>query len=123
MAKLKNLESLNLWSNKLTSLPSWLGKLSKLEHLDYSWNPIKSAPAIEKLTQLETLRVSDNQLPGLIDKIEGLQNLSWFYRSKSRTDVNIQLNNPQTRASELESLREIAEDPSAWCPHSLKLSQ
>jgi len=55
------LQSLSLRDNKIATLPEWLGDLAQLRELDLYSNDLTSLPAsLAKLTNIETLRISDN---------------------------------------------------------------
>ena len=72
----KTLRSLNLSSNYLQTFPDFLYNLTTLVDIDISFNMIESLPNIGKLTSLERLWATNNQLAGSFpDEFVNLENL------------------------------------------------
>lgn len=85
-----NTFELNLQNKGLTSLPSEIGKLTKLTTFDVSHNNLTGAlPAeIGQFTKLEILDASDNSLTGIPAEIGRLTNLQTVDFSNNRiTDL------------------------------------
>jgi len=62
----KHLSSLNIRANKLTVLPEWLGQLSRLRSLEISQNQLTVLPkSLERLSQLQDLHFWENSLTEL----------------------------------------------------------
>ncbi len=59
LEKLKQLESLNLWNNQLTSVKG-LEKLIQLTELNLGGNQLTSVEGLEKLVQLTVLFLNNN---------------------------------------------------------------
>ena len=55
-------KELNLWNNKLTSIPSDLSKLTELEWLNLGKNNLTSIPDLSKLTELKGLYLWDSPI-------------------------------------------------------------
>jgi Leucine-rich repeat (LRR) protein len=72
-----------LWlnDNRLTSLPSELGQLSKLTYLNLDRNPLTALPdSLGRLSNLTWLRLNQNRLTALPTDLSGLaQNLKTLY--------------------------------------------
>jgi len=76
IAKLTELENLNLSNNQLTSLPSELFSLKKLKYLQLDHNQFKTiSSSISDLSTLENLNLSYNELTSLPNEIYDLKNL------------------------------------------------
>lgn len=60
----KYLRNLNMCSNNFTEFPRFLSDLKSLVDLDISFNQITDLPRIEKLTNLERLWMTNNNLTG-----------------------------------------------------------
>lgn len=76
LIELKNLEKLNLHTNKFTSIPREVFSFKKLKELSIGYNQIDSIPLdIAMLTALERLYVSGNNLSSLPDTLLTLPNL------------------------------------------------
>lgn len=75
-----NVTELNLSGNNLTgSLPSEIGKLTKLEILNVSNNNMTGIPAeIGQLSKLRILNYANNQITGLPNELGNLSNLEQF---------------------------------------------
>ncbi|PKM60716.1 MAG: hypothetical protein CVU99_06745 [Firmicutes bacterium HGW-Firmicutes-4] len=70
IGQLKNLTTLDLSNNNISSLPDELGSLTKLTGLNLSSNNINTVPdAFYLLTELTNLNMAGNSLTGLSDKI------------------------------------------------------
>ncbi|ODG98072.1 hypothetical protein A4S05_10875, partial [Nostoc sp. KVJ20] len=79
IARLQKLTSLDLSSNKLTTLPEAIAKLQQLTTLNLSGNQLTTLPeAIGRLQQLTYLNLSRNKLTTLPEAIAHLQNLTWL---------------------------------------------
>ncbi len=79
IAELKNLTTLYISSNQLTSLPPGISELKNLTTLDVSSNRLSLLPPeISKLKNLTTLDVSSNRLSLLPPEISELKNLTQF---------------------------------------------
>lgn len=77
IARLTQLETLDLEDNRLTEFPIVVTQLVNLTRLDLDSNQITSIPPeITQLTQLETLRLEHNQLTEFPIVITQLENLS-----------------------------------------------
>jgi Leucine-rich repeat (LRR) protein len=64
IVKLTSLQSLNLWSNQLSSLPPEIVKLTSLQSLNLWSNQLSSPPPeIGKLEQLKTIDLRGNPIP------------------------------------------------------------
>lgn len=75
VAELKNLQSLLLFRNQISTIPAELGQLTSLKVLDLSGNQIESMPAeLNLLKQLTTINLSANKLKCL--DLSQLDNLS-----------------------------------------------
>ena len=75
---LTRLQRLDIWNNRLTTLPEALGQLSQLQELNVWQNQLTSLPkALGLLTRLYVLDASDNQLTVLP---EALGQLTWLHR-------------------------------------------
>src|SRR5262249_16939307 len=73
ITRLASLQSLDLGSNQLTTLPEAITRLASLQSLDLSDNPLTTLPeAIARLASLQTLHLSGNQLTTLPKAISGL---------------------------------------------------
>jgi len=76
IGQLTNLTKLNLHSNQLSTLPAEIGKLANLTTLNLKDNQLTQLPAeIGQLTNLTTLYLNDNQLRELPEQIGQLTNL------------------------------------------------
>jgi Leucine-rich repeat (LRR) protein len=77
MARLKNLTYLNLGRNGMSEIPPFVGNLTKLTELDFSWNmEVKEIPTfVTNLRQLTTLRLNADDLTDLPDFLNKLPNL------------------------------------------------
>ena len=79
LARLTNLQHLNLHKNQLTSIPAELAQLSHLQHLDLHTNQLTSIPAeLAQLSHLQHLDLYENQLthvPPELGQLINLQNL------------------------------------------------
>ncbi|KAL9623651.1 MAG: hypothetical protein Q9160_002107 [Pyrenula sp. 1 TL-2023] len=62
--KFKHLRNLNMCSNSFTEFPDFLCDLKSLVDLDISFNQITDLPKIDKLTNLERLWMTNNNLTG-----------------------------------------------------------
>lgn len=72
----KNLRTLNLSENKLSSLPPSIGTFTQLKILNISKNRIGSIPAeVGQLIKLETLLANDNRLTALPATVSNLRSL------------------------------------------------
>ena len=81
LSKFRNLVYLDLFENRIGSIPPSIKKLKKLRYLNVSINKIKFLPReIFELTKLETLCFSNNQIDSLPDEIFLSPNLEevWF---------------------------------------------
>ena len=81
LQSLVNLQELNIGQNQLTgAIPSWIGTLTGLHHLQTRYNPFDRAPIpswIYNLTNLQGLMMEGDSLTGVIDpKIGRLTNLN-----------------------------------------------
>ncbi|UOB16905.1 leucine-rich repeat domain-containing protein [Abyssalbus ytuae] len=75
-----NIIKLNLFSNKLTSIPSEIGQLTSLKILDLSGNQLTSIPVeVGQLIGLEELHLYKNQLTSIPAQIGQLTNLEELY--------------------------------------------
>ncbi|KIV80111.1 hypothetical protein PV11_07633 [Exophiala sideris] len=75
-AHFRQLRSLNLSSNNFTSFPEHICNLKSLVDLDISFNKLSSLPQISRLTTLERLWVTNNDLKGgFKESFAGLINL------------------------------------------------
>jgi internalin A len=73
----KDLQSLNLINNQLSSLPPEIGKLTSLQSLYLGSNQLSSLPPeIVKLTSLQSLNLFSNQLSSLPPEIRKLEQLT-----------------------------------------------
>ena len=62
----QQLQNLDLRELGLTSLPEWLGQLTRLQSIDLSRNQLTSLPeSLGELTGLQNLYLSGNQLTSL----------------------------------------------------------
>ncbi|MCF8374460.1 MAG: leucine-rich repeat domain-containing protein [Bacteroidales bacterium] len=74
--QLKNLQDLDLSSNRISLLPDELFKLTNLQKLDVSFNQISEIPAgIKQLTNLRVLLCKGCRLVSLPSELGQLQNL------------------------------------------------
>ncbi|MBG1240332.1 COR domain-containing protein, partial [Nostoc sp. NZL] len=82
--QLTNLQTLYLSNNQLSSLPPEIVQLTNLQTLDLSSNQLSSLPPeIGQLTNLQTLDLSSNQLGSLPPEIGQLTNLQTLYLSNN----------------------------------------
>ncbi|MBE8988468.1 COR domain-containing protein, partial [Nostoc sp. LEGE 12450] len=76
IVQLTNLQTLNLGSNQLSSLPPEIVQLTNLQTLNLGSNQLSSLPPeIVQLTNLQTLNLGSNQLSSLPPEIVQLTNL------------------------------------------------
>jgi hypothetical protein len=73
------LRVLDMASNKLTELPEDFQELSELRIVDFSYNQLASFPAVAKLTKLETLELTDNNLSTVPSELGALPKL-WLLK-------------------------------------------
>ncbi|MDP7196961.1 MAG: leucine-rich repeat domain-containing protein [SAR202 cluster bacterium] len=95
VGNLKNLEYLNLESNELTEIPSEIGKLKKLKVLKIAFNKINSISVeLGRLEKLEELDISmNNELTSLPDEIVNLEQLKILnLKANKLTDLPSNLN-------------------------------
>ena len=88
--KLRQLRTLRLERNKLTTLPS-LDKLTELRTLQVDGNQLTSMPSVKELLDLTTLSAEGNSLAHLPDGILSLKELAQVYlrgNPISPTEVN-----------------------------------
>ena len=71
LARLTELTHLNIIRCNLRAIPASLGKLQRIESLDFAENQISTIKGLDNLTTLKSLGLNDNQ----ISLIEGLSNL------------------------------------------------
>lgn len=84
MHQLRHLRLLNLSGNRLTSLPSETGVLSRLRRLDVSSNNLsKLPPTFSHLSSLETLHLGDNNFSTLDERFANLTQLQSLNLSKN----------------------------------------
>jgi Leucine-rich repeat (LRR) protein/GTPase SAR1 family protein len=100
IGKLKQLRSLKLSYNKLTTLPgSLLSQLTQLTELDLSSNQLTTLPdSLGKLTRLTELDLSSNQLTALPDSLGQLTQL---------TNLNLSRNQLTTLPNSLGQLTQL----------------
>jgi len=85
---LKRLETLNLYSNKLSKLPKEIWNLSKLKYLYINSNMLVSLPpSIWKLTNLIELNASDNKLINIPDELTNLINLKFLRLNNNQINL------------------------------------
>jgi Leucine Rich Repeat (LRR) protein len=85
IGKLTSLQSLDLRNNWLSSLPPEIGKLTSLQSLDLRNNWLSSLPPeIGKLTSLQSLNLNSNQLSSLPSEIGKLTSLQRLELSSNR---------------------------------------
>src|SRR3990172_1968138 len=86
--EISNLQELDLYDNKLTTIPCELGKLINLQELSLSNNQLKTIPGeLGQLSNLQKLYLNNNILttiPGKLGKLINLQELS-LYNNKLTT--------------------------------------
>ncbi len=76
IARLKNLTTLSLSHNKLSTLPAEIGQLAELEQLDVKGNKLGMLPAtIGGLTALQSFELGWNKLEELPDEMANLHSL------------------------------------------------
>ena len=79
IAQLKELKRLGLGGNELKSVPEWIGHLNKLKRLDLGYNNLTSLPeSIGRLNYLKILNLGYNNLisvPEFIFELESLKRL------------------------------------------------
>jgi internalin A len=91
IASMTQLISLDLSNNRLTELPSSIGRLKNLQHINVANNNITNLPEeINKLTQLISLNASDNPLK----EIKG--NLNTYSNMSNLNLSNTYIDNPQS---------------------------
>jgi len=80
LCQLKQLKTLHLSDNQLTTIPKCIKNLSNLEELDLLYNSIKSLPnELSKLTKLKSLDLQQNEIatiPSVIGKLTNLEKLN-----------------------------------------------
>jgi len=92
--ELKNLNSLYLNDNNLTSLPESIGKLTKLKALYLGGNKLETLPeSIGNLTNLEKLSLRMNKLESLPESIGNLTNLEglWLYSNPISDEEKVRI--------------------------------
>jgi Leucine-rich repeat (LRR) protein len=73
------LETLNLYSNQLETLPDSIGGLTKLETLNLDSNKLQTLPeSIGELTSLNFLSIRNNRLQTLPESIGGFNNIDIY---------------------------------------------
>ena len=76
IARLANLQSLDLSNTRLSAIPNSITRLTNLQSLDLSSNNLKAIPdSIARLANLESLDLSNNSLSEIPDSITRLTNL------------------------------------------------
>lgn len=91
-----------LTDNKITTLPSTLGNLTKLRKCALAGNQIASLPAsMQKCRELELIRLSANALEEIPSWLLKLPKLSWLAFSGNRCSIK---NSVDIRKASLESL-------------------
>lgn len=80
IGSLSKLESLRLNDNELKSLPKEIGNLRALINFECAYNALESLPdSICKMRALMSLNLSCNRLESLPNDLHGLKNLKFFY--------------------------------------------
>jgi Leucine rich repeat len=88
----EDLQELTLWSNRLSSLPPEIGKLTNLQELVLSNNRLSSLPPeIGTLTSLQWLDLSNNQLSNLPPEIDKLTSLQWLDLSNNQISLPLEI--------------------------------
>ena len=94
----EDLQSLDLRSKQLSSLPPEIGKLTSLRSLDLSINQLSSLPPeIVKLTSLQSLSLRSNQLSSLPPEIVKLASQGFELIPKVVTGVRFVDGEEQTQ--------------------------
>jgi len=76
LIQLTNLQTLNLWGNRLTVVPGSIGQLTNLQTLELSYNQLTAVPeSIGQLSSLQTLELSSNELTAVPESIGQLSSL------------------------------------------------
>ncbi len=85
MGKLKNLTTLQLQENRLTTLPPEIGNLNRLTSLNLSLNQLVKLPSeIGKLDKLREIFLTGNRLISLPEEFGNLAELIYLYLGKNR---------------------------------------
>lgn len=121
---MKNLEKLNLWGNRINSLPDELAELSKLKNVNLFDNLLDKFPSVLcKLQSLEVLNLMDNnlkKLPSEIGNLKNIQILDLRYNRLSRLPKELSelkklerlsLDNNRFRRKHIRKIKELV----PWC--------